>query len=48
MSEIKIILLSLVALWILWYATGGPARAEKDKPYLTPATPYEQSRAYGK
>jgi len=28
----------LIILWIIWFFTGGPARNDKEKPYVAPAT----------
>jgi len=37
----------LVVLWLIWFFTGGPARSDKDKPYINPAAPISTGDTYG-
>lgn len=48
-SLFKWFILILVGLWILWYYTGGPERAEKQgaKPFLRPLEPLDTGETYG-
>ncbi len=48
-SLFKWFILILVGLWVLWYFTGGPQRAEKqgNKPFLRPLEPIDNGEPYG-
>lgn len=41
-------LLIIVGLWILWYFTGGPQRAERDamNPYMKAPNPIDSGETY--
>lgn len=41
-------LIIIVGLWVLWYFTGGPQRAERqgDKPYLKSLEPLDSGQPY--
>ncbi len=48
-SLFKWFLLIIVGLWVLWYYTGGPERAEQQgaKPFLKALEPLDSGEPYG-
>jgi hypothetical protein len=48
MSDFKWFIVALVALWILWAASGGYQNTEsRDKPFLRQPAPIEDWQPYG-
>ncbi len=41
------VVLVLVVLWFVWFFTGGPQRADNDKPFIKPAAPIDTGETYG-
>jgi len=43
-KELKGFILILVALWLLWFFTNGPARSKDDKPFVEPPLKTQNSK----
>lgn len=49
LKELKWFILVLVAMWVVWFFTGGPTRfASKAGPFLRPPAPISTGEIYGK
>ena len=44
---IGIVLLVIVVMFVIWYYTGGPERADVNQPFQKPLTPIDPGETYG-
>jgi hypothetical protein len=42
MNDLKWFIAILVALWLLWFFTGGPTRSKQEKPFVEPISATSQ------
>jgi hypothetical protein len=47
LGELKFFILFLIVLWIIWFFTGGPSRADDQKPFIEPPVDLGAGEIYG-
>ena len=47
LKEIGLFILLFIAMFIVWFFTGGPVRTDINKPFIKPASPIDTGETYG-
>lgn len=47
LSHLTWFFIIMTGLWFLWFLTGGPERAERERAFLKPPAPIDTGETYG-
>ena len=46
-KHLKWFLLLILGLWLAWFLSGGPEKAQNEKPFIKPLAPLDTGETYG-